>query len=470
MLNGGPRASEVLARSDGSYKWGDIYTSASGGTNVASTTLDNSVIIAVGHNTISYGFNKNSSVYEPLTAGNEIDPYNPEGAYPTIHKSRKIQLAYNSGDNYLVLGQIKDYSKEIAKLGGVKALDPASVVWPKLHNIMNSDPNNHVPVLFSHNGGWVGSFINHDQPYTNSGPNDAIVMGPATILIEDMECACRGALVTLDPRIHVTSEFNENIGVRVDGLQAGEYVIEIVDCCSAYKEGLYTGAFRYTQQMNDGKYKTSEVMIPSGQPYPDEDAFPTLAEAEAAYLGLRHSLSHPGGPLWLWIRDVPIEDNFGSTTLLIKDVLCYEQDIVGTDVTGAAPLIPNSCEMAATQVEWYERGWRIEECCGAYVVVDGVKWIVVKRSLGVDMTCGGGETMNTPCVRKFIEAEAGHPAIAWPTLDGVEFEGRPDSGVATFYYDKTMSDKIMQKILADESIKTLGDPKSIELILTPAIQ
>ena len=451
------------------YLGGDLTTA------ISMTTGD--VIVAGTPHYVSLdprvagGSERMACIFSPSASNApQQDPNALNGALPTVHKSRKIQLAYNSGANYLVLGQIKDYGKEIANLGGVdRVLNQTSAAWPKFHNMMNSDPANHQPVLFSHNGGWVGSFINHDHPFTKTGPNDSVVEGPATILIEDMECACSGTPVVLDPQIHSSGQFNQNIGVRVDGLQAAEYVIEITGCCGAYGVGLYSGAFRYTQQMMDGTYKTTSVVVPSGQPYPNEDAFPTLPEAEAAYLGLRHSLSHPGGPLWLWINDNTVEDNFGTTTLLIKDTLCFEQNIQGSEATGAAPLIPNNCEMAATQVEWYERGWRIEECCAAWVTLNGVQWIVVKRSIGVDVSCGGGESANTPCLRKFIDAGVGHPAIAWPTLDGIEFEGRPTSGTVTFYYDQSISDQLLQKIKSGQSLKTIGDPMGIELILTPAI-
>lgn len=111
------------------------------------------------------------------------------------------------------------------------------------------------------------------------------------------------------------------------------------------------------------------------------------------------------------------------------------------------PIAPcETCMMYYKQVEWYERGWRIGACCGAFLEIDGQQWIVVKRSIGIDTTCGGGESENTECIRQFIESGRGHPAIAWPSVDGEEFIGRPHSGFAKFTLDPGLSDQIIEAI------------------------
>lgn len=117
----------------------------------------------------------------------------------------------------------------------------------------------------------------------------------------------------------------------------------------------------------------------------------------------------------------------------------------------------DSCLMHWKQVEWYERGWMISACCGARVEVGGVEWLVVKRSIGIDTTCGGGESESTKCIQKFIDNGDGHPAIAWPTGDGEEFLGRPTSGFARFIKDPGLSEAIKEAISKHQAIALRGD-------------
>lgn len=116
-----------------------------------------------------------------------------------------------------------------------------------------------------------------------------------------------------------------------------------------------------------------------------------------------------------------------------------------------------TCEMHHKQVEWYERGWRIGACCGALVEIDGVKWIVVKRSIGIDVSCGGGESEENPCIKQAIENGEGHPAIAWPTINGEEFIGRPTSGFARFTKDQELSNTILSALLSGSAIEYRGN-------------
>ncbi len=78
----------------------------------------------------------------------------------------------------------------------------------------------------------------------------------------------------------------------------------------------------------------------------------------------------------------------------------------------AAKMIDPTCSMAASHLEFYERGWRIGECCGAYVNVHGTGFLVIYRSIGIDMACGGGESLTTPCIAKFRELLGKQVAIA----------------------------------------------------------
>jgi hypothetical protein len=126
------------------------------------------------------------------------------------------------------------------------------------------------------------------------------------------------------------------------------------------------------------------------------------------------------------------------------------------------------CQMHYKQVQWYERGWRINACCGALVSVGGIQYIVVKRSLGVDTSCGGGESITTPCIAQYIDTD-GHPAIAWPTVDGEEFLGLPTSGFVNFVKDDSLSTSILSAINSGQATRTKGNPgANIPFILFPA--
>lgn len=128
------------------------------------------------------------------------------------------------------------------------------------------------------------------------------------------------------------------------------------------------------------------------------------------------------------------------------------------------------CRMHYKQVQWYERGWRIGACCGAWVENDGVQWLIIKRSIGVDTTCGGGESLNTPCISQYIDLGDGHPAIAWPTIDGEEFLGIPNSGFVSFVKDDELSTALLSVISNNLAEEIMGNPSSeIPFILFPAM-
>jgi hypothetical protein len=126
------------------------------------------------------------------------------------------------------------------------------------------------------------------------------------------------------------------------------------------------------------------------------------------------------------------------------------------------------CFMSFKQVQWLERGHRIGASCGGVVELDGQNYIISKRSLGDDVTCGGGESLSNPCVAQFIQLGQGHPAIAWPTINGEEFAGIPTSGVQGFTFDEELSNRVIEKIQAGDITNVNGDPAAnIEVVLFP---
>jgi hypothetical protein len=129
------------------------------------------------------------------------------------------------------------------------------------------------------------------------------------------------------------------------------------------------------------------------------------------------------------------------------------------------------CLMPYKQVVWLERGHRIGAACSAVVELDGQEYIVVKRSIGDDITCGGGESLANPCVSTYIDLGLGHPAIAWPTANGEEFIGIPTSGYQGFVFDEELSNRILDKIRAGDMTNVNGDPATnIPFVIFPTSQ
>jgi len=135
------------------------------------------------------------------------------------------------------------------------------------------------------------------------------------------------------------------------------------------------------------------------------------------------------------------------------------------------PIPPtDGCQMFWKQVDWLERGHRIGAACSFYVVIDGMGFIIVKRSVGTDTTCGGGESADNPCVFTFTSAGEGHPAIAWPSMGGEEFIGKPTSGYVTFIKDDELSERIIDKLVAGDVSNINGDPvNNIPFVIFPSI-
>jgi hypothetical protein len=129
------------------------------------------------------------------------------------------------------------------------------------------------------------------------------------------------------------------------------------------------------------------------------------------------------------------------------------------------------CTYPATKVVWLLRGHRIGAACSCYVDIDGTGYIIVKRSLGVDMSCGGGESTLNPCVSQFLASIGDYPAIAWQSIDGIEGIGVPNSGNVGFTENQALSDAIIAKIRSGDITHINGDPaSSIQFVVFPTIK
>lgn len=130
--------------------------------------------------------------------------------------------------------------------------------------------------------------------------------------------------------------------------------------------------------------------------------------------------------------------------------------------------VRSGCVMPFKQIQWLERGHRIGAACSCVVTIDSQKYIIVKRSIGTDVSCGGGESAVNPCIASYLSIGAGHPAIAWPTINGEEFVGIPTSGGHGFVLDQVFSEKVLAEIAAGHMTNIHGDPKgSIPFVILP---
>ena len=129
----------------------------------------------------------------------------------------------------------------------------------------------------------------------------------------------------------------------------------------------------------------------------------------------------------------------------------------------------NACFLFFKQIQWLERAWRHEIGCGVDVTIGGTRYIVIRRSFGIDTECGGGESETNPCVDSFLRQGLGHPAVAWPTFEGLEFAGIPKSGSHPLIRDETLERDILNAIRIGAVTKAIGNPKeTISSIITPA--
>jgi hypothetical protein len=152
-------------------------------------------------------------------------------------------------------------------------------------------------------------------------------------------------------------------------------------------------------------------------------------------------------------------------------VECATEPAFSTDVTGWSISSPTStdvysCDINLEQINWYEVGWRTGACCGALVQAGGYLWIVVKRSIADNVICGGGESLNTPCIKGAYELGF-HPSFAFQTVDGQTFIGKPTS-LQRVFRDLNLESEIMSKIRNNQVFEIKGDPlHNFEGILFP---
>jgi hypothetical protein len=212
--------------------------------------------------------------------------------------------------------------------------------------------------------------------------------------------------------------------------------------------------------------------------------FDSLLPAKSAYEGLTLVFNHDGGEVGGFFHMIPTANVAGSVTVDFARVEEVQESIevavapeIEEEFVAAVESIEpvdepeHLCSMDSTHLAWYERSWSTGNCCGAVVEVSGQKYIVVKKSLAGDTSCGGGEQITTPCIA--VLKDIGHPAFAWPTLDGVHFAPIPP-GEILFKYNKELNDLVVGAIKNRQYDDPKGSPSGhrhlshqLDIILFP---
>lgn len=242
-------------------------------------------------------------------------------------------------------------------------------------------------------------------------------------------------------------------------LEPNNYVVTISDCCCLGGNG-YEGRIALKHRGVDGEQVLTNPRLGD---FSDE------ADAREYYVGNSFSFQHMGGELKIWVPETNMQS--GVMEIEIQTADCFDvEEVIGTAVTASDDEVFGEfqpCDMSLDQIMFYQFGWKAKACCGAHVEVGGIEWLVIKRSFGDDTTCGGGESPTTDCMREGIRTGI-HPAIAYPTADGVHFLGKPTGGFQRFFREVNLESTIIAKIKAGESIATVNNPENnIESIIFP---
>ncbi len=273
--------------------------------------------------------------------------------------------------------------------------------------------------------------------------------------------------VMIDPLVHSAS----NVAEKLE-LPAGRYIAYIKSALSSIN-GHHRSNIRISYIDGDER-KTVEFI--------DKGSFAELDDARSAYEGLSVEFEHDGGYIDLYLpslmpknasgytsvmiarnvepvaveADIAPSNNINQSDHAVDDAAIIEDDEADKDVLIEESKSDMICAMDVDHLRWYERGWLDKTCCGVVINIHGQDYILIKRGIGSEDNCGGGESIDTPCIAHFIE-RIGHPTIAWPTFDGISFIAIPESGNVEFEYDQELNDIVSNKILSQEYKDAVGN-------------
>jgi hypothetical protein len=232
-------------------------------------------------------------------------------------------------------------------------------------------------------------------------------------------------------------------------LDPGEYVATISNCCCFGVNG-YEGRVAIRHEGVNGEETLSNARVGN---------FNSELTAQEYYVGNSFSFQHMGGDVRIWVPESNMSS--GLMELEIQTADCFNADrILTTESTADEGEVSNEfepCDMPLDHLNFYEFGWQNQACCGAHVQLGGVQWLVIKRSIGTDDTCGGGESWNSNCMRS-AAALGIHPAIAFPTLDGYSFFGKPTSGFQRFFRERVLEESLLAQIKSGDVLATVNNP------------
>ncbi len=317
--------------------------------------------------------------------------------------------------------------------------------------------------------GGVGGFKGDEKNnQANSSTAPAISNAPTNKSIAKHENAVKEAVVTLDPLI------NSTIATAVQvPLLAGDYTA-VISRVDARIDGKHRANAKI-QHFRSGLIRSVQFL--------DKGNFDNLLDAKSAYEGLSLSFHHDGGMVSVWLPSMTPQKTSGTVEVVLQQTPALQlpnfvtatspvnvaearveepiQTIEPPVKTQAEPVDDMlDCQMSLSHLAWYERSWESGNCCGLVVNVAGQDWVIVKRSFGTDLTCGGGESEAEPCIAKFLKAK-GHVAFAWPTLDRKTFVPLPAGNAVTFYFDEKLNEMVARKIADGEFDDAKGNPAGI---------
>jgi hypothetical protein len=255
--------------------------------------------------------------------------------------------------------------------------------------------------------------------------------------------------IVVDPILHISSS---NASTII--LDKGTYVASI-DSFDAQIEGEHFADLMISYAKGP-KSRTARFL--------NKGTFSSLLDAKSAYEGLSLAFDHDGGEVGAYFYLLPTSNASGNITIKItkEETLvpaAIQSEVVEKSKPKSSISGDFSCLMDIVHLSWYERGWDNGQCCGLVVNLNGQDYIIVKRSIGSESCCGGGESPQTPCISKF--SEVGHPAFAWPTLDGKTFAPIPEINKVSFKYDEFLNTLATTKIANGEFNYPKGNPSGV---------
>lgn len=254
-------------------------------------------------------------------------------------------------------------------------------------------------------------------------------------------------------------------------------VTEITVGANAYSEPVVI-------DMNDGRYiitiKSTTLNIDNNYSVPivieynrnntikqtkflNKGTFDSEIKVNDIYSGLTTVFEHSGGQVKFRIDAQFFSDISGEVNLIINRD--NEYDIENSNIQKIQSDDNLTCVMNSNKIRWYEKGWKENRGCGCVISISGQDYIVIKRSIGDDSSCGGGESISSDCI-KSVTDKYGHPAIAWPTFDGFNFVNVPNADVV-FKFDKKYNDVSLTLINNGMYEKHIGHVQNIGCVIFP---